>query len=429
MLYQIVFIVFFSLLCLVTIKSGSRTRSASDFSVANRSLLASGVSWIIVGTLVGGVSTVGTVQTAYTHGISAGIFTFGAGLSCLFLGCFFAKSLRDEGVVTVSECLGKYFGEKFKYYTSVFNSGGMFVHVVAQFLASIAILQAVFGFTDISSIAVTLLLITAFVSFGGISGAGLVGKIKFFMLYLIMVTCSGLALYKGGGIQEIISKLPVDQDMLGFSKYGAKTAAVDLFSMVVGVSSTQIYLQAIFSAKNIREARNGAFLSALVIPPIGVCGIIVGLYLRANFPELEGNAVQALPFFISNHFPPVIAAFFSAGILLIILGTGAGLALGVTTNIYHDFIAHRNIKYFEKFQPVRLLRIISFGVLLAACILVFVGLGSTILRWSYMSMGLRGAAVFVGLFLIVFMKKYCESRFTLVLVYALPVIYIVLNIV
>ncbi len=216
--------------------------------------------------------------------------------------------------------------------------------------------------------------------------------------------------------------------MLSFVVYGRKTAVMDMLSMLVGVLSTQIYLQAIFSAKNVKEASNGAFLSAAVIPPIGVLGLIVGLYLGGNFPELGEHAAQALPFFIYHSFPPVIAAFFSVGILLIVLGTGAGLILGVTTNIYNDFLCTPK-GLLQKFQPVGLLRITASVVLILAAILVFTDLDSTILKWSYMSMGLRGSAVFAGLFVLVFMKKYCHSRIILILLYMLPAAYIIMNVI
>ena len=427
-MYQTTFVITFAIITFLAIKGSSKIKSAADFSVAGRSLPFTGVSWIIIGTLVGGVSTIGTVQTAYTHGVSACIFTFGSGISCFLLGCFFAKALREEGVVTVSEYLGKFFGQRFRYFSSVFNSTGMFIHVVGQFLASIAILQSVFGFSDIMSILLTMILIGIFVVSGGISGAGLIGKIKFFMLYIIMLISAALALYKGGGFNKIVSQLPQDQSMLSFVDYGLKSAAIDMFSMLVGVLSTQIYLQAIFSAKNVREARNGAFLSAAVIPPIGVLGIIVGLYLRANYPDLEGNAAQALPFFLYQSFPPILGALFSAGILLVVLGTGAGLVLGVTTNIYNDFLQGRN-GFLQKIQPVKLLRITTLVVLFLASLLVFTGLDSALLKWSYMSMGLRGSAVFAGLFVLVFMKKYCHSRIILILLYMLPVAYIIMNVI
>lgn len=427
-LYQLAFVITFACISAVAIRRSAHVKSADDFAVADRSLPSTGVSWIIIGTLVGGVSTIGTVQTAYTHGISAGIFTFGSAASCLLLGCFFARALREEEVITVSEYLGKFFGRPFRYYSSIINSAGMFIHVVAQFLASIAILQAVFPIGDTVSVALTMLLIGVFVITGGITGAGLIGKIKFFMLYAIMVICAGVALYQGGGLQQIISRLPPEADMLGLSRYGLKTAAIDMVSMVVGVLSTQIYLQAIFSAKNVREARNGAFLSAAVIPPIGLLGIVIGLYLRAHHPEVAANPAQALPYFLHLSFPPVVAAFFSAGILLIVLGTGAGLVLGVTTNLYNDFL-HGRIGLLRRISPIRLVRLSTLAVLGLAALLVFTGLDSTILKWSYMSMGLRGSAVFAGLVILVFMKKYSRSTWVLVLLYALPVVYVLMNVV
>ena len=425
-MYQVTFAVTFIIISLLACSRASRITSAADFSLADRSLAYTGVSWVIIGTLVGGVSTVGTVQMAYTHGISACIFTFGSGISCFLLGCFFARALREEGVVTVAEYLGNYFGRRFQYYSSAFNSAGMFIHVVGQFLASIAILQSVFHFGDFTSVVLTTLLIGIFVVTGGISGAGLIGRIKFFMLYIIMLSGAWLALEKGGGMSEILARLPADSGMLDFSVYGVQPAIVDIFSMLVGVLSTQIYLQAIFAAKDVRQARNGAFLSALLIPPIGVFGIITGLYLRAYYPEIGTDSAQALPYFLQHSFPAPLAAFFSAGILLIVLGTAAGLLLGVTTNLYNDFPL-KNLVFLQKFEAVRLLRLTTFLVLVSASLLVFTGLDSTILSWSYMSMGLRGSAVFAGLVILVFLKRWHRFKMILLFLYLLPLFYIGLN--
>jgi SSS family solute:Na+ symporter len=422
--YQLTFLVTFAAISLAAVKRTAT--SVEDFAVASRSLSARGVSWVIIGTLVGGVSTIGTVQTAYTHGISAGIFTFGSGLSCLLLGCFFARALREEGVVTISEYLGRFFGQRFRYYCSFINSLGMFIHVVGQFLAAIAILQAVFHFGDSASVLITLGLLAVFVICGGIGGAGLIGKIKFFMLYAIMIISAVVAINAGGGLGGILAGLPEDMNMLGFTHYGLKTATIDLLSMIVGVLSTQIYLQAIFAAKDVREARNGAFLSAAVIPPIGILGIIIGLFLRANHPEVAASPAQALPYFLQVCFPPVVAALFSAGLLLIVLGTGAGLVLGVTTNIYNDFLSAE--RWRKNAQPLRMVRFITLAVLLLASMLVFTGLDSTILRWSYLSMGLRGSAVFAGLVMLVFFSKIATRPVIRFLLYILPIIYVMLNI-
>jgi len=404
-----------------------RVKTGQDFSLAGRSLTTTQVSWVIIGTLVGGVSTIGTVQTAYDQGITAWVFTLGSGLSCFVLGCFFAAALRREQVATVSEFLGRYFGARFRYYASFFNSFGMFIHIIAQYLAAMAILESVFGFSRGLSMGITTILMSVFVLFGGIAGAGAVGKIKFFMLYGIMILSAGLALYRGGGIGGIFAGLPAGGEHLNFFSSGVSSTLVDLGSMAAGVLSTQIYLQAIFSAQTVKQARNGAFLSAVVIPPIGILGIIIGLYLRANFPELEGSSARALPFFFRLALPPAVAAFCSAGLLLVVLGTGSGLVLGVATNLYMDVFQKIRGRAFLN-HTLAAARFCAFGVLISSAAFVFTGFDRAILQWSYLSMGLRGATVFAGLCVAVFMGGCQGSKVIRPILYVLPLAYLVLKV-
>jgi SSS family solute:Na+ symporter len=237
-IYPSVFIVAFILFCVLILKRQRKVKTGADFAVAGRSLTATQVSWVIIGSLVGGVSTVGTVQTAYNQGVSAWIFTLGSGISCFILGCFFAAALRKEEVTTVSEFLGHYFGQGFQYYSSLFNSCGMFIHIIAQYLAAMAILNSAFHFPLPVAVLVTMLLMGLFVISGGISGAGMVGKLKFFMLYGIMILSAGLALYRGGGLSGILDALPRGGDFLNFFSAGVGSTTIDVAAMITGVLST-----------------------------------------------------------------------------------------------------------------------------------------------------------------------------------------------
>jgi SSS family solute:Na+ symporter len=159
-----------------------------------------------------------------------------------------------------------------------------------------------------------------------------------------------------------------------------------------------------------------------VIPPIGILGIIIGLYLRAYYPDLGANSAQALPIFFRLAFPAGIAALFSAGLLLVVLGTGAGLVLGVTTNLYMDGIS-KMPRMSAGMDPLRLIRTCTLGVVAASSAIVLTGLDSTILKWSYLSMGLRGASVFAGLFVVVFMGSLKESKAMQTVLYLMPLLY------
>mgnify|MGYP001550276120 CR=1 FL=1 len=415
-LYLIVFTVTCCLIIAAAALSGRRAKDEDDFSLAGRELSATGVAWVIIGTLVGGASTIGTVQMAYSHGFAAWYFTLGSGVACLFLGLFFAYPLREAKVVTVAEYLGRFFGPRYRKYSSGLTSLGMFVHVIAQFIAAMAILEAVLKPPLWLSLLLVFLLHLAVVALGGMKGAAWLGRAKCVLLYTLLLVCAALSLVKAGGVGGLINSLP--EGSYGLFAYGGRRGMLHLLSVVVGVLSTQTYLQALFSARDVRAARNGAFLSALLIPPVGFLGIIVGLYLRGAQGTGLGATAKALPFFINSHFGEVFSAIFTAILLVVVLGTGAGLSLGVTTNLFNDFWPKEG----RGGAGLWKIRLCAVAVLLLALFVVNQGLDSAILEWSYLSMGIRGSAVLFGLIIAVFFASVAKSLLVRVFLYLLPIV-------
>ena len=79
------------LITAVGIWSGRQVKSAEDFSGGSAKAGPAVVAGTIIGTLVGGSSTVGTSQLAFSFGLSAWWFTLGSGIGCLLLALFFHK--------------------------------------------------------------------------------------------------------------------------------------------------------------------------------------------------------------------------------------------------------------------------------------------------------------------------------------------------
>ena len=421
---KILFLTLLSLISLFLIFKSKIVKSESDFTIASRKLGSLDVSYIIIGTLVGGASTIGTVQLAYTYGIAAWIFTLFSGVACLILGLFFSKALRSEEVITVSEFIGNKFGKDIRVYTSILSSFGMYIHIVAQFLAAMSIIETVFGFGSLTSMLITFILILIFVLSGGIVSSSLIGKIKVFMLYSLMILATIVVLTKQHGITNLIHSLP-DKNMISMFSYGKSKAIQDMIAMVIGVLSTQTYLQAIFSAKDVKTARNGAFLSALLIPPIGLMGILIGMYMRIHHPELINNTVVVFPYFLKLYFNPILTAIFLSFLTVIILGTASGLTLGATTNMYVDVIKGR-IK--SRYKELTEIKITAFLILTSSLIIVFSGLHSAILSWSYLSMGIRGSAIFLPLLFIILIKDEKILNKLKPIVFIAPILYILISI-
>lgn len=274
----------------------------------------------------------------------------------------------------------------------------MFIQIVAQLLACGAILAVLFDMKLTWSAALSSLLVLLFTLSGGMKSAGLTGIIKMALIYLTMVIAGGLAFYKSGGITSLARQFPTDPWFNIFG-YGISEGVSDLLSMIVGVISTQTYLQAIFSASNGATARKGALYSAIFIPPLGLLGILVGLYMKQTMPDLQ--SALALPTFIINQMPEALAGIAFATLLIAAIGTASGLALGVATTLKVDIL--RSYFRSEKYE-LTLFRALTVTIVFCAFILLLCNLGSAIMDWSFLSMGLRGATLFSRLFLLYFSR-------------------------
>ena len=373
----------------VGIYAGRKVKTADDFATGGRSAGASLIAGTIIGTLVSGASTVGTAQLAFQYGFSAWWFTLGAGMAFLIMGLTMVSKIYNSNVSTIPQYLTGTYGSAIGPVSSTFTIIGISMSMLAQTLSLVALLTAIFPINSFMAASAGALLVFAYVLSGGVWGTGMIGVVKLVLLYFAMITCGGAAYFMSGGFEKLSQALPVFPFFSLFGR-GAATDVAAGFSLIVGILSTQIYFQAIMSGKTLKEAYRGTFMSALLIPPLGLGGIMVGLFMRANFPETASGEV--LPLFIINFLPPILAGIVLATLLITIVGGWAGLALGISTLITNDLYGRfrPNLSSDQKLYAQRI-----FIVLI--CILsVFIAsgnVGSMILLWSFMSMGFRGCTV------------------------------------
>jgi SSS family solute:Na+ symporter len=384
----------------IGIVSRRRVRSVGDFSVGGRNVAAPVVAGTIVGTLVGGASTIGTAQLAFAYGFSAWWFTLGGGVACLLLGVFLAGPLRRSGASTGPGFLSQTYGSRAGLLATLFSSAGILLNIVGQILSAVALLTSITNIPPLTAALLAVVIIIIYVVFGGVWSAGLVGLFKTGLLYLSMLVVGVLAYRLGGGMAGFRSTF---EPYPWFSMFG-RGPAIDLAagaSLIVGVLSTQTYLQAVFSAKDEKAARLGALISAVIVPPLGLAGIFVGLYMRTAFPAIRAG--QALPLFVLQYLPDWLAGVVLAALFIATIGTGAGLVLGVSTMFTHDI--YKKLK--QTASDAELLRVSRIMIISVTALgLLFVGgnPNSLILEWSFLSMGLRGATIFFPLLTAIFFR-------------------------
>lgn len=207
-----------------------------------------------------------------------------------------------------------------------------------------------------------------------------------------------LAFFEMGGSAGLTAALPAHPWFSLFGR-GVEDGLFSLCSMIVGVISTQTYVQALFSAKDSKTAAVGCVTAACVVIPVGLPSVMIGMFMHINHPEI--NSIDALPLYLSTYLPDWLGGIGLAALLLSALGSIAGLALGIGTMISRDIIS----KLWRSATAVNLLWASRFSVLMAAAaaiVFVFFHLDSSVLEWNYLSMALRGSGIFLPLTFCVF---------------------------
>lgn len=378
---------------IIGILSGRRVKNSRDFAVSGQSAGTPVLVGMLMG-IVGGAATVGAAQMAFEYGLSGWWFTLGGGTACLAMGLFYAGPLRRSGAETVPEFIGKTYGPGARVVTGAVATLAMFIQVFGQVLSSVALLSATFGMNSSVAILVSVGLMITYVFFGGAWGAGLVGIAKSVLICLSLAV-AGVAAYKlfGGlaGLRTIFPPYP------WFSLFGrglGKDGAACL-SVVIGLLSTQTYLQVMFAGKDVATCRKAAFISAALIPPTGLACVLVGMYMRTSQPGLD--SAHALPAFFLEHTGPVVGGLAIAALLVAVVATGAGLSLGMSVMIAKDIYGRLLRKGAGDREILAVSRAAVVAILLLSVFFAMTNLKSMILSWAYLSMGLRGSAIFLPL--------------------------------
>ena len=443
----------------VGILSSRKVKTAADFSHAGGKAGTWVVCGTIMGTLIGGQSTVGTAQLAFTYGLSAWWFTLGAAIGCVFLAIAYVVPLRRSGCTTLLEVVSKEYGKKAEVLGSVLCSIGMFVSVVAQILSASALLMTLFPMKFYLAAALSCLIMMAYVVFGGLWSAGIGGIVKLILLCVSSLAGGIIVLSLTDGyhglmtsIEEMIfaiKTLLFDQTPQGdvstfvakqYNNLLSRGAGKDIgscLSVILGVLATQSYAQGIWAAKTDSVARKGAMISAVLTIPIGAACVLIGLYMRGHYVTMEevetlavvgeslpenvgvmATTAQAFPLFITHKMPEFLGGIVLGTLLITIIIGGSGLTLGSSTILVRDVFMKMNPSLKDSSKNLKVSRLTIVGILLMSVFVAATFSGSFINDLGFLSMGLRATAVFIPLTLALFFPRRFKYQWILVSIIA-----------
>jgi SSS family solute:Na+ symporter len=377
-----------------------KIKNSEDFTIAGKKASPIMVAGTIVGSCVGSGGTVGTAETAFRMGLVGWWQTLGLSIGCLILGVLLAEAVYRMQVETAPQLLEKNYGSMIRPITAIFSSIAIFLSILSQTKGFLPLLTSMIPMPLYMAAIICVALVLVFVLFGGIFATSLGGLVKIFLILGSLLISGIIALVAFGGFGGLRDSFEFHPWLNIFSRGLSKDLAIGL-GFVLGVLVTQVYIQAVLSARDARAARNGAILAAVFTCPVGLFGVAVGLYMRKFFPEITPS--QAFPMFMINTFPSVIAGVFIGGLMLAALGSNAGLCFGVSTMLSRD-LYKRIRKGADDREMLYILRILIIIVASLSGIFAVTKAGELIQTFIFLSYGMRTCVFLVPMLFALFYK-------------------------
>ena len=443
--------------------AGRQVKDNSDFLTGGGRAGKWLTTGAIVGTLIGSQSTVGTAQLAFSYGISACWFTVGTGLGCLVLGLVYSDRLRRSGCVTQFQIISHYYGAFTEKAGAILCTTGTFVSILAQTTACTGFIMTLYP--DMSAVYASLFTIVfmcLYIVLGGTWGAGLAGIVKLTLLYMTCAWCFVIAVFNAGGICEIFSgienlfmssglgqvqKIFSHEDFINrYMNLTARGVFKDLGScaaLILGLLSTQTYMQFILSAKGDSEAKTSVLWGLFLVPPVGFACIFIGLFMRANYltiaevnqlaslglnvPALPviADTIQVFPTFIINHVSPLLGGVMLGTLLVTVIGGSSGLLLGISAIVTEDLL--QAVK-FVKSHKLLFSRLIIVITLIIASVIANLFPAGAINDLGFLSMTLRASVVFMPLTCALWLGRRVRGRSVLASMLLSPLAAILVNV-
>lgn len=342
---QLIILVVYALLLLAIawystkLQKNAKGGRVLNYLLAGRNMPVSLVIAMLVGLAVGGASTVGVAQMAYTKGFSAGWYNAAWGIGGICAGLFVAKRFRKARARTISAIMGLMFDNQTRI-ASVISQLIVMISITAmQYVAGGAILKALLPdifptLTEgmIASAAIFILITVI----GGYWASGLTNLINVIIIYVGIIVALFSALSANGGLSTVKAMLPAGDFWLHpITGLGIAIIAAQVIVMITMAISVQAVAQISFAAKDEKTARNGFLIGGILILPAGFLCAIFGVIAASKYPGI--NAALALPT-IATELSPFIGGIFLAALWAADISTAVGLLMACSTLINEDIV-------------------------------------------------------------------------------------------
>jgi SSS family solute:Na+ symporter len=316
----------------------ARRQSPDSFWVADRRYSSGNVAVSLIATIFGASSTIGIIGLGYSRGLTAAWWALVGAVALVPFGLFVAARVRRLEVYTLPDILRTAYGNRVAVPAALVIAIAWCGVVAAQLTAGALLLNGILQLDYRLALAIVAVAFVSYTYWGGQLSVIRTDAWQFVLFVLGLLICLAVvcaaALGQPGGPSDHIPaghlRFPVSE---GFGWYDLLV----FYPLIVGLpylAGPDIYSR-VLCAKNTAAATKAALAAAAAVVPISFLLAVVGMLIRARFPEIAAEA--ALPAAVTQLVPAGLTGLVVAGFL------GAVMSSADTTLVSASTILSLNV--------------------------------------------------------------------------------------
>lgn len=339
--YSAIIVSYFIFVILISfLAKKAANRSSADFLVAGRNLGVIVCAIVVAAEWLGGMSTIGVSEKAFTTStLQPILYNIATATGMVIIGFTVASQYRKSKVHTVSEMLESLFGEKVRSVSAVFFLIAYITLAYVQLQTCASILAPLLGLSWLTAVLLSSLIITIYTYAGGMQALAITGIAHVITMFSGLGIAMLMGLDRVGGLvslQSNLVSLGAPSNLYNPFSGGTSEAFSLLLGGILGGMAGQASIQPIFAAKNVPTAKRAAIASSFIIAPFGIIVGLLGLMAKTGLffdAKVLSNPKMALPTLLMTpeFIHPVLGGLALAGILAAILSTAGPVNFAVVT--------------------------------------------------------------------------------------------------
>ncbi|MCI8341840.1 MAG: sodium:solute symporter family protein [Firmicutes bacterium] len=320
--------------------SYKQKRDGENFLIYKGKNNAFVVAASIAGLAIGGASTIGIAENAFSVGLSAGWYDTAWAIGAVVSSFLAVKYLRHSGYSTISGLVEDLYGKKTCFIMvismCIIQSGIIALQYKAGGSILASLLPDIFTVKSGTFFSFVIFMLVAVI--GGMGSVSLTNVLNLILIY-IGVIVAALIVLNGHGGWEAINVLTAAEPDVPYLSFTAGMGWIGIVSWIIvmlgNTNSVQGVVQIGLTGKDDRAASLGFIVGAALMVPVGFICALLGVAGKALLPE--ANASVALPMILMS-IPPVLGGITLSGLWAADMGTGCSMIIGLATTVSKDIV-------------------------------------------------------------------------------------------